>query len=283
MRVLLTQDNKAIRIGQFVTASEDAKEFILDTKSDDLPTVPSLYDIVDANGLEVAKNLTKPVLIEQLEKGITDMGLDEQNEMTQEQKVDEIVAAGNEHDQSDDEMLILIVQSGIGFKAAGRLFKSAMEKGGYRVSASNRKDAVLDILNKAEFAPENRDELTDMIEHIVKEVNDTNSGQALKIIKAYAKDLELELPKVPKIPKGGLAQRFDDWFVSNIGATDENIQEWFKEQGKDAKATQTYMFRWHRAINLARAIASKAIETEKVPANVTPRPVDPAIKDKEEA
>ena len=283
MRVLLGQDNKALRIGQFVTASESSKETILDTKSDELPTVNSLYDIADANGLEVAKNLTKPVLIEQLEKGITDMGLDEQNEMTQEQKVDEIVASGNELDQTDDEMLILIVQSGIGFKAASRLFKTAMERGGYRVSIANRKDAVLEILNKAEFMPETRDELTDMIEHITKNTNDTNSAQTLKIIKAYAKEAAIELPKAPKLPKGGLAQRFDEWFVGNISATDEDIQEWFEKQGKDEKSTQNYMFRWHRAINLARTIAAKAIESEQTPAAVTLRPIDPAIKEKEEA
>ena len=161
------------------------------------------------------------------------------NEITDTQKVAEIVAKGVEAGHDDDTMLIEIVQAGIKFKAAGKLFNQAMTEGGYRITAKDRKEKGRAILVDAEFAPENYDELQAMIERISEEVDDTTASQASSICKNYAKEFEIELPKAPKKSTGGIKAEIMEFLFKSPNATHEELFDFIESKGPFKKVDRS--------------------------------------------
>lgn len=279
MKVLINNNFKALRRGEFVSANSEAGEFIMDTENSEEMTVATLQEVCLANKIEFGKKDKKSDLLSKIETGL--IKLPEQSKMSETQKVKEIIVAGVAAGKSDDEMLIEIVTSGIPFKLAGRLFKKEMEEGGHRISASKRKESIEEILAEAEFEPATYQEVSDMVARIVKEVNDTDDKQAMKAIKAYMKEKELEVPKPEKgeAPRGGLRSRFCGWFSENPAATDDDIRKWFGEQGKTSDETDFFMFRFHQLISIGRACAAKCVADGLEPAAISEAPKNPRAKE----
>lgn len=232
MKFLISENFKALRSGEYVTASEDDGEFILDSNEAEAYTIATLNEISLANGFKASKE-KRNIVLEKLTQNLLNLGLPTMNDKTDTQKVAEIVAAGVEAGKTDDEMLIEILSSGIKFKAAGKLFNAAMTEGGYRITAKKRKEECRAILVEAEFQPETYEELEKMLEHLSQNVADTETNQAYSIVRAYAKEFEIELPKPVKAPKGGLLQRALEWMVANPEGSDDDLAAWIEEQGKE--------------------------------------------------
>jgi len=227
MKYLINQNFKAIRKGAYVTSNEDAGEFIFDT-DDAVISVAAMLEIATANKLKVSKDKKEAVVLSLTEE-LESLEISIMSEKTDTQKVGEIVAAGIESGSSDDEMLIQIVQSGIKFKAAGKLFAQAMQEGGYRITNKARKEECRKILVEEEFNPETYSELEEMLEKLTKEVNDTETSQAFSCVKAYAREFEISLPKAPAKPKGGMKVRAQNWMIENPDATNEDLAVFIEE------------------------------------------------------
>lgn len=238
-KYLINSDYVAVRRGDFVEASETAAEFILDTGNNDLH-ISVMIEIAEANGLKIDPELKTSAYADTLEIKLYQLDIPEVNKMTDTQNVDTIVKAGFEAGKTDEDMIIELLESGVKFKEAGKLFKAACERLGLRKSAKNRKEEVFSILDEAEFAPENSDQLTQMVEYIAGNVDDTSEKQALAAIKSWAKVNEVELPKAARAARaakstvtvagatGARAQIFN-WMIGNKGFASEELSAFIAE------------------------------------------------------
>lgn len=230
MKALINVRFEVVMKGEFVSADESRGEFIFDSESCD-PTLTILSLICQANLVSVPGKSKKKEVIAILAEHINAMEIPSMNDKTDSQKVEEIVAAGVEAGSSDEDMLIEIIQAGIKFKAAGRMFKEAMETGGYRITAKLRKEQCRDILVECEFSPADHDAVMAMIDSLVGKVADTTTSQAHAVIRSYAKEFEIELPAPVKKASGGLRAKVFAWIVGNPTANKDDLESFINTQG----------------------------------------------------
>ncbi|MCH9735889.1 MAG: hypothetical protein K0U78_15275 [Actinomycetia bacterium] len=271
MKVLINNDFKALRQGDFLTASDDSSEFIFDTENNKLMPI-QLLEIASSNKITVNKNGSAEEIVSELETGLLKLNLPEMNEMSNSEKVLKIVTAGFEAGLKDDDMLMQMVQEGIPFRQCGGLFRQCVEQHGFRISAKKRTEQVSEILESNEFYPETFSEVQEMCERIavgnkdagLEKVPDTTTNQALKLIKKFLKEKEIEFPKAPKKPKGGLRERYLNFAAANPQASDEDLAAWYREntKNKSEEDVSKWMNRYHATVNHGRAIASFVLATE---------------------
>jgi len=246
MKTLINADFKAIRTGDFVTADGSCGEFIFDNNATKLLSVALMLDIGKSNNIPLRKEKAIDVA-EKLASGISNLELPTMDKQTDSEIVKDIVVAGHAAEKSDDDMLLEIMQAGVKFKVAGKLFNKAMQDGGFKITATARKDNARKILVDAEFNPESYDEVSKMVEKLIAEISDTTTSQAYSCIKNYAKEMEFELPKPPKVEKGGLRNKVLDWICANPDCTKDDILTAIKElsdgkKGDDKMAERFYSF-----------------------------------------
>lgn len=268
MKVLINTDFKAMRQGSFVAASEECGEFVFDSDNCDF-TCATLSEIAIANKIKIKKE-KRDLMILSLTDGLTNLKLPEQNQMSNSEKVKQIILEGFEKEKDDDQILVEMVQAGISFRNAGKMFRQCVEENGLRISSKKRQESILEILERNEFVAESYDAVQDMADRIavgdkqkeLEPVADTSRNQALKVIRKYCKDLEIEFPKADRIPKGGLRARFLSFAASNPLITDAELEDWYvssTKQKSDDQATK-WMNRYSATINHGRAVAAKALE-----------------------
>ena len=238
MKILINASFKAIRTGDYVVADIEADEFILDTDDSELSKA-QLLEIATSNKIELGKKDRASDMLEKLEAGFEKMDLPRQDEKSDTQKVAEIVKAGCESGESDDVMIVKIIQSGIRFKAAIKMLNNELTSGGYRITNKARQEEIRNLLVEAEFEADDYSEWQAMIETIVAAVADTESSQATKAMRKYCKEFEIEIPSAPKKPKGGFRTAAYNWMIANPEATDKELTEWVvTENKKDAKVAE---------------------------------------------
>ena len=182
------------------------------------------------------------------------------------EKVKEIVSKGIEEEKSDDEIIILIVQSGVGYKAAIRYFTKAMQEVGNRISPKERKQAISNILIEKEFEPENYEQVEEVIKEIVSTVNDTNRNQAITAIRKWCKDNDVKLPKkTGTITRTSFKSKTMDWMVANPGATDAELATYIKEQGKKEAVVK----RFTEMFTFAKTFTKAVFDVKKAKAEET--------------
>ncbi len=193
-KYLINNSYVVVRRGDFVEACESAAEFILDTAKNELHR-SVMIEIAEANGIKINKNLKTSDYADSLEIKLYELKIPEVNKMTDTQNIEKIVLAGFAAEKTDEDMIVEIIESGVKFKEAGKLFAQVCEAKGLRKSSKNRREEVGAILDEAEFAPADSEELQKMIDYIVENVDDTTAKQAGIVIKRWAKENEIALPK----------------------------------------------------------------------------------------
>lgn len=232
MKYLINASFKALRFGEFVKADESAEEFIFDSESCEDISVATLLEIGKKNGAKLKKE-KKDDVVEKLVEHLTSLGLPEMSEKTDTQIVEEIVKAGVDAGKDDEEILQDIALTGkIKFKLINRLFTQVMTANGYRITSKERKAQGREMLVDAEFSPETYDEVEAMLEKMSETIPDTTTSQAFGVIKAYAKEFEILIPRPPKKVKGSLRARAMDWMVKNPEASKEDLSTWIEEVAK---------------------------------------------------
>ena len=262
MKYLINGDFVALRKGDFVSANEDAGEFILDTEKDE-PTGAVLEGIADANSLALKHSAKVVEKRQQIFNQLAEMPLSEVNEMTDSAKVKQIVEDGKIDGKTDNDMLVEIVNSGVSFKAATKLFKQALEEGGYAINSKKRAELAAEKLVKSGFEPETYDDVKEMAELLVSGIPDTTNAQALAAIRKYAKEKGVELPKAPKGAaqpgvRGFRAKMFG-WMVQNPGATMDQFTDFVvKENGKKEVLAKRFWPVFETARKMAEGIVNSS-------------------------
>lgn len=232
MKILVNKSFKAIRVGLFVAADEKAGEFILDTDNCD-HSVATLQEIAGANKIKLtSKDLKKKELLAELTAGIEKLNLPQQNEKSESDKVKEIVQAGTEEGLDDEDIIVNIIQAGIKYKSAIRMFQAAVVELGIRISTKDRKESANKIMVDADFTPENYDEVVKMADKIVKAVEDTTKVQAIKLIRMYCKKHEIPFPKAEKTQRGSFRSMSQAFILEHPRATKEKFVAFAKTTGK---------------------------------------------------
>lgn len=256
MKVLINADFKALRTGKFVVANEEAGEFIFNSKDVEDLSIATLLEIGKANKIKVKKG-KKGDVVDTLVEGIEELELAVVSEKPISLLAEEIVAAGVEAGESDEEMQIKIVQAGAKFKQAGKLFNQAMASGGFRVTAKERKANIRTVLVEAEFQPETSEEVSKMVARLEDELNDVNASQANAGIRAYAREFEIEIPKPEKKPKGGFKIQVQNHVIENPEITKEEFAEFCEDKVKDVEQKVRTMW---PAIEFAQKVGAAMVE-----------------------
>ena len=257
MKILVDKNFKAKFVGEFVTShvDESREQFVIDTTNKNQFEFAILEEFAQANGFSLKKDKKENVL-QQLEAEIIKLNLDEINQMTETQQVQEIVAKGFEAKKTEDQMIVEIVTSGIPFKKAFRLFKEALEEGGFKVSPKKRAEEVTAILTGAEFEPKTFQEVDAIVKTICEKVQDTNEVQAIKLIKKFCNENEIVFPSKPKAATGGLQKRFLDLCLGNPEISDEEAAAWVLETATKKDKAEGYTERFMQWLNFAREFSA---------------------------
>lgn len=260
MKFLINNSFRAIKRGEFVKANKKAGEFVLDTKKIDDFAQATLMEIGIKNKVVLQFSSRKSETLKVLESGLLKLNLIEASEMseenvldqaqvavvTQEQKVKNIIVAGIAADKSDDQMIVELINSGIPFKVAGKLFYKEMTEGGYRLSAAQMKATVQMTLESLEFVPEKFTDIEKMADALIngnekfaiQPIKGLDSAEALKGIKAYLKGLGIEIPKKEKAPKvkgekvAAIIQSIMDFMTKYPNADEAHMKGFLTSEGK---------------------------------------------------
>lgn len=238
-KYLLDANFKVMRKGDFVEANESAGEIVYTSDNEADLAVGQLQEIATANKLAINKSLKKAEYVVALAEKLESLKCKEQNEMTESQKVEEIVEAGLAAGKSEDDILVEIINAGVAYKKAGKLFNQYMLNSGHRITRKERNEQVAELLDEAEFNPETGEEVAAMIEKITSEVKATNEKEALQAIRAFARDNDIELPKVPKKGRtqGGFKGKVFAWMLDNPTAGADDLTSFITEECGKNEAT----------------------------------------------
>lgn len=258
---LIDSNLKALRVGAFVKADTDTKEFIFDTEEG--ANIATMRGIAEANEITLASNLKKgQEICDALSTGLEGLDLPKMDKMAESDVVANIIKEGLAEDKTDDEMLVQIISSGITFKKAGRMFKVAMEKGGHRITTKDRQASVNEVLVKLQFNPDSYSDVHEAIVAVKAAIKDTEDRQALFCIRKYAKDHDIEMPKiVRKSKRAGLRSKIFKWIVANPSASNTDLVTEIKTLGKDDKFAKRYTI----LFDFARQVANATMEATTEP------------------
>lgn len=235
MKYLISKNFKVMRKGSHVEASATAGEWIYDTDLAKDVDAGKLQEIAKANKLKVVGK-KKSEYTQSLNEALENMtNVPEQNKESQTNIVDKIVSEGFAAGKSDDDMLIAIIQAGVSFQRAGKMFKETVERLGLRVGIKDVKEVAAKLLAEIDFSPKSYAEVREVADKIVAQCEGAQQGQALAAIKAYAKEKEITLPKKEKGQRGaiGFRGKFYDWVVANPTAGEDELVAFLKKEGKD--------------------------------------------------
>lgn len=236
MKYLCRQTGEVLRKGDFVKADKSVCEFIFDTESNEI-TVKTLQLIAQSNKIRVTAK-TKADYLKQITEALDKMNdIAQQNEQTKTELVEQIVRDGFENGRDDDSIMIAIVHAGVSFRAAGKLFKEAVEKLGYRTSTKDVKALAQKLLAEIEFKGETADEVERAINLVHSQAGENvERGQAVSAVKHYAKvnEITLAMPSKAQTGAGGFRGRVYQFILDNPQATESELRVFLSKGEKDA-------------------------------------------------
>ena len=233
-RYLINADFKAIRKGnQFLQCDSSVGECIIDVYDIKLTSI-QICEIGGSNGIKLKYKDKKSNNLLKLIDHLNTLKIGEITQMTDTQKAKEIINQGFESGKSEDEILIELISAGIKYKAAGKLYSDIACSEGHIMSVVDRRKAVMNNLDEEEFAPGEYAEVESMIAYLTEgesAIIGLESATALRLIKAWAKLNDIELPK--KLSKGpaehligvGFRGAVMSWMLQQAAPTVDEIAE----------------------------------------------------------
>lgn len=239
MKYLVNVDFRVMMKGAAVVKSKLTDDFVYDTEEDQLSSA-QMKEIAKANKFKI-KGKKNSDLKNSLDEALSKLKTPEKKEMSQAEKVLEIVKAGNAAEKSDDEILVEVVLSGVKFQKAGKMVQNAMIELGLSMSSKDRYKQSKTILEDEEFEPEDYSEIKKMAAKLSKELDATSEAQAIAQIRKYCKENDLDIPKKPKEAVVSFPVKAVAWIVANIKAKPAKFEDWLEEQDKSEKITARWM------------------------------------------
>lgn len=246
MKYLIDGNFKAALKGEFVRVqSED--HFIIDTDelNDTNLTIGQLVEIANSNGIEI--NATKKSkVVDELVAGLNSIKkIKEVNKMTDSQNAEEIIVTGQELGKSKNEVLVDMVNAGILFNKATKLYNQICIQLGLEVSTTDRKAQINEYLVKN--TPEYKEyaELLSTVAALQTNIPGLTSSQAVAGIKKFCKENQIEIPNKPKgekKAKGGFKTQLINWIVNNPLSTQKDLEQYVAQNKKKEGLASRYSF-----------------------------------------
>jgi len=231
---------KVVLKGEIVSPRND-EEFVIDESKPTLHKIATYKEVAEANGIQVSGKKLQSIF-ESLLTGLNNLKVKTMTEEVEKNEAEEIMmakctdiikAAFAEGDVDENEVLVQIVNSGVSFRNAQKVYKQITEDLGLRVSAKDRYEQVVDLLGDSATFDEYSD-VEGAVQLITKKVGDTSAPQAMAALRKFAKENEIELPKKPKGSKGdGKPRGFKAvayaWIMDNKDCTKDELSAFLKE------------------------------------------------------
>lgn len=262
MKYLVNADFQILRRGEYVKADKSVGEWIYDSENTNL-SLSNLKELAECNKISITAT-KKADYQNNLNQEILKMSTAEQNQPTQTEIVEQIVREGYQSGKDEDAMLIAIVQAGIGFRVAGKMFKEACERLGFTKSTKDVKALAQRLLAEIEFKAANHEEVEKAIDLVLSQAGEgAERGQAVSAVKFYAKQNEIALPAAPKgeTGAGGFRGRVYQFILDNPNASKDDLQAYIAKNGKAEKA-EKLVKAYFPVLKLCRKFANKHGQSE---------------------
>lgn len=253
-KVLINQDFEAIRIGDFVEASESDGEFLLTPKSD--VSLNCLYEISRANklGIKKAKSSEKSKMLQAILAAILALHLPEQNKMSESQLIDKIVINGVNAGLNDHEIMLQLIQEAeVPIKDVPKIYEKVMTDNGFRITSKQRKEIAYQYLNEQQFRPTEYHEIETMVKTLMEMIKDTAEVHAFQLIRSWSKTVNVELPKQPRRSAGSLQDRVLVWILENKPATKEVLHDGILQLSNGKKNDEKFTNLMWRLVEFAES------------------------------
>jgi len=190
MKILISFKKEILAFGEFVFPENKTQEVV---ELSDL-TVSNILDICEIEEIEI-KSKKKNDIISEINDYLNN-NFTEVNEMSDEQKYEDIVVAGFEAEKSDNDMKKELFEAGCDFGDINKTFNSIITEKALRMSPKDRNTKASEFLEG--YVPGTVEE------HLAKvaELEDflgCKTTQAGASMRAWAKANDVELPKAPAV------------------------------------------------------------------------------------
>jgi len=144
----------------------------------------------------------------------------------------DIVVAGFEADQSDNDILSTLFSNGVDFTDLRRLFNDIVKEKGLRLSVKDRKIKVNELLEGWE--PEDASDVLGRVAHLQDELK-ISTGKAASSVRLWAKENDITLPKPEKkvreikVGFGGVMEQLLDFALENRDADHADFKKFCRE------------------------------------------------------
>lgn len=266
MKYLINGKFKAIRRGDFVKADTKEKEFILDTSDKEgCPALGVLIEIEKANKLEIQAKYKKNKLeyLSQLEEKLGEVKMAEQNDQTQSDKAAALIEEMHKAGKSKEEMIVaLITKVGMKVAPASKAIKEQLTKLGAILSNKDRKEQGFAVLTEMKFSPKDASDVLAGVARIKDKVSQTNEKQAMVVIRAYAKEKGIELPKKAK-GATNLRMKIFTYMIENPTSTKAQFTKFMEENNRNENAIKRQWEIFEIAKKMAETLSGKTNESAK--------------------
>lgn len=170
-------------------------------------------------------------------------------------KAKKIVEPLARNGKSVDDAGKALIMADFTFAKAKRLSQVIYEELGILLSTRNRFELASAILVKGNFAPKTWEDVSKACNYIAQELDVTSPNQALKSIKRFCREQNIELPEKPKGVRGRSPNSFRAisliWMKENCDKSMDDFIKYMKEAGKDTESNRRYFCRIFDAIQNA--------------------------------
>lgn len=145
-------------------------------------------------------------------------------------------------DKTDEDILGLLVQSGIGFRKVSGIYNKICIDQGLKMTKEQKDEKVQEVLSGFEVSPDTTpDDIAEQVEAIVTEI-DCSAKAARGYVKKLFVDADIEMPKAPtgggkRGPRtpgfGGDSGICANFLIANPECTRDEFQAHFEGLGRD--------------------------------------------------
>lgn len=150
-------------------------------------------------------------------------------------------------------MVVEIIETGVGFKAAGRLFQQIATGLGLAISNKERSEKTQELLEGLEVEFDTYEDVGKLIAYVMKEIPATEPKQAMGQIRKYCKLNDIDIPKKAKAP-GGIKAKVFTFMIENPDTDMETFTEFMESLDRNEGTTRRYWEMFDVAKQMAKNI-----------------------------
>ncbi|MCP4256832.1 MAG: hypothetical protein GY774_04795 [Planctomycetes bacterium] len=208
MKAVFNEDFKPVSIEESQSPDEERLEFAYDSTAN--PSKATCLGIARGLRIRGSFDMKTPQLIEAIDAKLNLIKLTERSKMSKTENIQEIIKNLHASNATEDEIIVAIVQSGVGYKEALSQYERNAIALGIKIKpmkAAERNTAVAKLLKKSKFKePKSWDALVSVVNGLMEKLEGVTASSALTSVRLYARENEIALPKQVKEKKERIDQ-----------------------------------------------------------------------------